>query len=114
MADRKSPAQKLKSSIVENQIRIADIVATKNPEWMQVVFTTVVEDGGLMGIIARKEFKVATAYEPVSTAIAATMVVGTVYDGYRVVKLSSDKPYYSTQERYDKTGLFHKSVVEAV
>lgn len=99
---------------MENQVRIAEIKPTKNPDWMQVVFTTVVKDGGLGGIIARKEFNVATAYEPVATKIAEAMEVGTVYDGYAIQKRESDEPFYKDQEVFEKTGKYHKSfVVEA-
>jgi hypothetical protein len=96
-----------------NKIRIADIKATKNPDWMQVVFTTAVKEGSLLGVIARADFSVATAYEPVATAIAETMVVGTEFEGYRIEKLSQDTPFYEGQKPFVKTGLYHRSRVVA-
>ena len=99
--------------IMGNKIRIADIKPTKNPEWMQVVFTTAVKEGSLLGVIARADFSVATAYEPVATTIAETMVVGTVYDGYRIEKMKQDTPFYEGQKPFEKTGLYHRSRVVA-
>ena len=93
------------------QIRIADIKQTKNPEWMQVVFTTAVQDGSLVGVIARADFSSATAYEPVATDIAETMKVGQVFEGYTIEKKSQDTPFYEGQKPFEKTGLYHKSFV---
>ena len=109
MREQNAPCQ-----IMGNKIRIAEIKPTKNPDWMQVVFTTVVKEGSLLGVIARAEFSTATAYEPVATDIANTMAVGTVYDGYRIEKLSSEEPFYDGQKVFEKTGLYHRSRVVAV
>tara|TARA_R110002020_G_scaffold17159_1_gene60527 strand:- start:276 stop:575 length:300 start_codon:yes stop_codon:yes gene_type:complete len=96
---------------VENQIKIAEIKPTSKPEWTTVVFVTAVTDGSLDGIIARKEFNVATAFECVATDTAATLEVGQLFDGYTIVKESSENPYYTGQKVFDKTGLYHRSRV---
>ena len=96
---------------MENQVRIAEIKPTSKPEWTTVVFTTNVEDGSLMGIIARADFKVATAYECVATEVAETLTVGQVFDGYTILKEESDTPYYAGQAKFDKTGKYHRSRV---
>ena len=96
---------------MENRVRIADIKDTKNPDWKQVVFTTCTSDSGLLGIIARSEFKTATAYEPVATAQASLLEVGQEFEGYTVEKYSSDEPFYVGQTKFDKTGKYHQSKV---
>jgi len=95
-----------------NQVRIAEIKPTSKPEWTTVVFTTDVEEGSLMGIIARADFKVATAYECVATTTAETLTVGQVFPGYTILKETSDTtPFYEGQAKYSKTGLYHRSRV---
>tara|TARA_R100001082_G_C4273616_1_gene120822 strand:+ start:247 stop:546 length:300 start_codon:yes stop_codon:yes gene_type:complete len=94
-----------------NQVRIAEIKPTSKPEWTTVVFTTDVEDGSLMGIIARADFKVATAYECVATDIAATLEVGQVFYGYTILKEDADTPFYEGQAKFSKTGKYHRSRV---
>ena len=96
-----------------NKIRIAEIKSTKNPDWMQVVFTTAVKEGSLLGVIARADFSIATAYEPVATSIAEAMEVGTEYEGYTIKKESSDNPFYVGQAKFEKTGKYHRSMVVA-
>ena len=96
---------------MENKIKIAEIKPTSKPEWSTVVFVTAVTDGSLDGIIARKEFNVATAFECVATDTAATLEVGQVFDGYTIEKQSSETPYYEGQKVFDKTGLYHRSRV---
>ena len=96
---------------MENQIKIAEIKPTSKPEWTTVVFVPAVTDGSLDGIIARKEFNVATAFECVATDTAATLEVGQLFDGYTIVKESSENPYYTGQKVFDKTGLYHRSRV---
>ena len=96
---------------MENKIKIAEIKPTSKPEWTTVVFVTAVTDGSLDGIIARKEFNVATAFECVATDTAATLEVGQVFDGYTIEKQSSETPFYEGQKVYDKTGLYHRSRV---
>tara|TARA_R100001463_G_scaffold30957_4_gene70237 strand:+ start:979 stop:1278 length:300 start_codon:yes stop_codon:yes gene_type:complete len=94
-----------------NQVRIAEIKPTSKPEWTTVVFTTDVEEGSLMGIIARADFKVATAYECVATDIAETLEVGQVFPGYTILKEESDEPFYQDQAKFAKTGKYHRSRV---
>ena len=94
-----------------NKVRIAEIKPTSKPEWTTVVFTTDVEDGSLMGIIARADFKVATAYECVATDVAETLKVGQVFEGYTILKEESDTEFYKGQAKFDKTGKFHRSRV---
>ncbi len=94
-----------------NQVRIAEIKPTSKPEWTTVVFTTDVESGSLMGIIARADFKVATAYECVATTMAETLEVGQVFVGYTILKEESDTAFYEGQAKFSKTGKFHRSRV---
>ena len=94
-----------------NQVRIAEIKPTSKPEWTTVVFTTDVEDGSLMGIIARADFKVATAYECVATTVAETLTVGQVFQGYTILKEDADTPFYDGQAKFEKTGKYHRSRV---
>ena len=101
----------LKLIAVQKAVKIVEIKDTKNPDWKQVVFTTVTSDSGLTGIIARAEFSSATAYEPVSTQSASLLEVGQEFPGYTVEKYSSDQPFYVGQQKFDKTGKYHQSKV---
>ena len=94
-----------------DKVRIAEIKPTSNPNWATVVFTTDVEEGSLMGIIARADFKVATAYECVATTMAETLKVGQVFEGYTILKEESDTAFYEGQAKFEKTGKFHRSRV---
>ena len=96
---------------MENSIKIAEIKPTSKPQWSTVVFTTAVEKGSLDGIIPRSQFAMATAYECVATDVANTLKVGQVFTGYSIEKESSDDPYYEDQQRFEKTGKFHRSRV---
>jgi hypothetical protein len=92
-------------------VRIAEMKPTSKPEWTTVVFTTDVEDGSLMGIIARADFKVATAYECVATEVATSLQVGQVFKGYTILKEDADVPFYEGQAKFEKTGKYHRSRV---